>query len=201
MGLGPVIPVIVIDRVADAVPMARALVAGGVRALEVTLRTPVAVEAIAAMCQVEGAVVGAGTLLNAHDVDRACKAGAQFLVSPGLTDSIAQAAKASALPFLPGVTTASEAMHGLDLGIDRFKFFPAETSGGADALKAFAGPFPQLRFCPTGGITYASAPRYLGLANVGCIGGTWLTPKRAVEAGDWAEITNLAKQAAALRSI
>lgn len=199
MALGPVIPVITIERVADAVPLAEALVAGGVRVLEITLRTPVAIDAIAAMRHVEGAVVGAGTALNTRDVDRACKAGARFIVSPGLTDPVANAAKSSGLPFLPGVATAGEIMRGLDLGIDRFKFFPAETSGGADAVMAFAGPFPQIRFCPTGGIAYASATRYLALANVGCIGGSWLTPKRAIDDGDWAQITNLAKQAAALR--
>ena len=199
-GLGPVVPVLVIEREADAVPLARALAAGGVRALEVTLRTPVALAAIRAIAaEVPEASVGAGTVLNARDLDAAAEAGARFIVSPGLTDGLARAAEASRLPFLPGVATAGEIMRGLDLGLTRFKFFPAETSGGAAAAAAFAGPFPQVRFCPTGGIGPANAADYLSLANVACVGGSWLAPKAAARAGDWRRIEGLARAAAALR--
>jgi 2-dehydro-3-deoxyphosphogluconate aldolase/(4S)-4-hydroxy-2-oxoglutarate aldolase len=198
MGQGPFIPVITIERVADAVPLARALVAGGVRVLEVTLRTPVALEAIKEMSQTPGAIVGAGTVLNARDAERAAAAGARFLISPGLTEPLARAAAELRLPCLGGVVTPSDVMRGLDLGLDRFKFFPAENYGGAATLKAFAGPFPQVRFCPTGGITEASAPSYLALPNVACIGGTFVTPKAAIDAGDWAGITELARRASAL---
>jgi 2-dehydro-3-deoxyphosphogluconate aldolase / (4S)-4-hydroxy-2-oxoglutarate aldolase len=200
MAIGPVIPVITITRIEDAVPLARALIAGGIRALEVTLRTPVALDAVAAMRGVAGAIIGAGTVLNAQDAARAAGAGAQFIVSPGLTEGLAKAVKGLGLPFLPGIATPADIMRGLDLGLDRFKFFPAEVYGGANGLKAFAGPFPQIRFCPTGGVTPATAPDYLALPNVGCVGGTWLTPKSAMEAGDWAKITALAAQASALRS-
>jgi 2-dehydro-3-deoxyphosphogluconate aldolase / (4S)-4-hydroxy-2-oxoglutarate aldolase len=200
MGIGPVIPVITIARIEDAAPLASALTAGGIRALEVTLRTPAALDAIAAMRRVEGAIVGAGTVLDARDAERAAEAGAQFIVSPGLTEGLAKAVKRLALPFLPGIATPADIMRGLDLGLDRFKFFPAEVYGGANGLKAFAGPFPQIRFCPTGGVTQATAPDYLALPNVGCVGGTWLTPKSAIEAGDWAQITALASQASGLRA-
>lgn len=199
MGQGPFIPVITIERVADAALLARALVAGGVRVLEVTLRTPVALEAIKEMSQVPGAIVGAGTVLNARDAERAAAAGARFLISPGLTEPLARAAAELSLPYLGGVVTPGDLMRGLDLGLDRFKFFPAENYGGAGTLKAFAGPFPQVRFCPTGGITEASAPSYLALPNVACVGGTFATPKAAIEAGDWASITALARRASALR--
>jgi 2-dehydro-3-deoxyphosphogluconate aldolase/(4S)-4-hydroxy-2-oxoglutarate aldolase len=198
MGQGPFVPVITIERVADAVPLARALVAGGVRVLEVTLRTAAGLEAIKEMSQVEGAIVGAGTVLNARDAERAAAAGARFLISPGLTEPLARAAAELGLPYLGGVATPGDVMRGLDLGLDRLKFFPAETYGGTATLKAFAGPFPQVRFCPTGGITEASAPSYLALPNVACIGGTFVTPKAAVDAGDWASITELARRAAAL---
>jgi 2-dehydro-3-deoxyphosphogluconate aldolase/(4S)-4-hydroxy-2-oxoglutarate aldolase len=199
MGLGPVIPVITIARAEDAVPLATALIAGGIRVFEVTLRTPPALEAITAMRGVEGAVVGAGTVLNAGDAERSVRAGAQFIVSPGLTENLAVAVKALALPFLPGIAVPADIMRGLDLGLDRFKFFPAEIYGGAKALKSFAGPFPQIRFCPTGGVTQANAADFLALPNVGCVGGTWLTPQSAIDAGDWAQITALAAQASALR--
>ena len=198
MGQGPFIPVITLERVADAVPLACALVAGGVRVLEVTLRTPVALEAIQEMSHVQGAIVGAGTVLNARDAERAAAAGARFLISPGLTEPLARAAAELRLPYLGGVATPGDVMRGLDLGLERFKFFPAETYGGAATLKAFAGPFPQVRFCPTGGITEASAPSYLALPNVACVGGTFVTPKAAVETGDWASITELARRAAGL---
>jgi 2-dehydro-3-deoxyphosphogluconate aldolase/(4S)-4-hydroxy-2-oxoglutarate aldolase len=198
MGQGPFVPVITIERVADAVPLARALVAGGVRVLEVTLRTPAGLEAIKEISQVDGAIVGAGTVLNARDAERAAAAGARFLISPGLTEPLARAAAVLGLPYLGGVATPSDVMRGLDLGLDRMKFFPAETYGGTATLKAFAGPFPQVRFCPTGGITEASAPSYLALPNVACIGGTFVTPKPAVDAGDWASITELARRASAL---
>jgi 2-dehydro-3-deoxyphosphogluconate aldolase/(4S)-4-hydroxy-2-oxoglutarate aldolase len=200
MSTGPVIPVLTIDRLQDAVPLARALVDGGLRPLEITLRTACALEAIAAIArEVPGAIVGAGTVLNAADFDRAIQAGARFIVSPGLTDPLIAAARASDIPFLPGVVTAGEVMRGLDAGLTRFKFFPAESSGGAAALKALNGPFAACRFCPTGGISAASAPDYLALPNVACVGGAWVAPTDAVKAGDWARITMLASAASALR--
>lgn len=198
MGQGPFIPVITLERVADAVPLASALVAGGVRVLEVTLRTPAALESITEMSRVPGAIVGAGTVLNARDAERAAAAGARFLISPGLTEPLARAAAELRLPYLGGVATPGDIMRGLDMGLDRFKFFPAETYGGAATLKAFAGPFPQVRFCPTGGITEASAPSYLALPNVACVGGTFVTPKAAIDAGAWTSITELARRASTL---
>ncbi len=163
MALAPVIPVIVIDRVEDAVPMAEALVAGGLPVLEVTLRPPAALAAIAAMKAVPGAVVGAGTVLDPAMLAGAIHAGAEFIVSPGLTDNLGKAAVASGIPFLPGTANAGDIMRGMDLGLSHFKFFPAATSGGIPALKALAGPFGQARFCPTGGITAATAPEWLAL--------------------------------------
>ena len=199
MGLAPVIPVLTIARLEDAVPLARALVAGGLRALEVTLRTPAAIGAIEAIAaEVPDAVVGAGTVLNASDWARAETAGARFIVSPGLTDPLIAAAADSAVAFLPGIVTAGELMRGLDAGLTHFKFFPAETSGGAPALKALYGPFADVRFCPTGGISAKSAPDYLSLPNVLCVGGAWVAPADAIEAGDWARITALASAAAKL---
>lgn len=196
-----VIPVIVIDRIEHAVPLGRALVAGGLTVLEVTLRTSVALEAIRLMAhEVEGAVVGAGTVLNAADADRARTAGSEFLVSPGLTPQLASACQALDVALLPGVSTAGEIMGGLELGLNRFKFFPAENVGGAPALKALAGPFGGVKFCPTGGISLASAPSYLSLPNVLCVGGAWVAPKDKMEAGDWAGITELARQAKALKA-
>ena len=199
MNAGPVIAVLVVERAEDAVPLARTLVAGGVTALEVTLRTPAALDAIARIAaEVENALVGAGTVLRPADARAAKAAGAGFAVSPGLIGDLAVAARDEGLPLLPGVTTASEIMAGLDLGLSRFKFFPAETSGGAAAVKAFSGPFPAIRFCPTGGITPANAPDYLALPNVACVGGSWLAPAEAVRAGDWGRIERLAHEAAAL---
>jgi 2-dehydro-3-deoxyphosphogluconate aldolase/(4S)-4-hydroxy-2-oxoglutarate aldolase len=199
MALAPVIPVIVIDRDADAVPLARALVAGGLKALEVTLRTPAAINAIRAMSDVQGAVVGAGTVLNAADVDRAADAGAQFLVSPGLTPGVVQAAQARGIPLLPGTANSSDLMRGLEMGLTHFKFFPAQQAGGAAMLKAFAGPFPHLKFCPTGGVTPENAADYLSLPNVLCVGGSWMAPSSWVADGRWAEIEDAARRAAALR--
>ena len=199
MTTGPVIPVLTIERLQDAVPLARALVEGGLRPLEVTLRTACALEAIALIArEVPDAIVGAGTVLNATDFGRAVAAGARFVVSPGLTDPLIAAARASGVAFLPGVVTAGEVMRGLDAGLDRFKFFPAGTSGGPGALKALYGPLAQCRFCPTGGVTAASAPAWLALPNVLCVGGAWVAPADAVAAGDWAVITALARAAAAL---
>ena len=198
MRLAPVIPVIVIDRVEDAVPMAEALVAGGLTVLEVTLRTPAALDAIAAMKSVKGAVVGAGTVLDPAMLTGAIHAGAEFIVSPGLTDTLGKAAVASGIPFLPGIANAGDIMRGMDLGLDRFKFFPAATSGDIPALKALAGPFGQARFCPTGGISLATAPDWLALEAVLCVGGSWVAPKDAMAKGDWAAITRLAREAAAL---
>lgn len=179
MRTSPVIPVLVIEDVAHAEPVARALVAGGLKVLEVTLRTACALDAIAAMKRVPGTIVGAGTVLNPQDLAAAISAGSEFIVSPGLTDTLGKAAVASGIPFLPGVANAGDIMRGLDLGLSEFKFFPAETSGGRPALKALAGPFGQVRFCPTGGITLASAPEWLALEPVLCVGGSWMVPKGA----------------------
>jgi len=195
MELAPVIPVLVIENVADAAPIAQALVAGGLRALEVTLRTPAALEAIAEMAKVPGAVVGAGTVLNPAQLDDALKAGAQFIVSPGLTEPLGKAAIASGTAFLPGTATAGDIMRGMDMGLSRFKFFPAETSGGIAALKALAAPFHQARFCPTGGIKFETAGNWLAEPAVKCVGGSWLVPKGPVNA---ARIEELAKAAHAL---
>ncbi|MDH0866658.1 bifunctional 4-hydroxy-2-oxoglutarate aldolase/2-dehydro-3-deoxy-phosphogluconate aldolase [Mitsuaria sp. GD03876] len=197
---GPVIPVIVIDRVEHAVPLARALVAGGVKVLEVTLRTPAALEAIAAIAkEVPEAIVGAGTLRVAADATAAKKAGARFAVSPGFTHELAGACEAQFLPLLPGVSTASEVMMAADAGYTFLKLFPATAVGGVNLLKSLAGPFADVSFCPTGGITVQTAPDFLKLPNVKVCGGSWLTPADAVNAGDWARITQLAKEASALR--
>ena len=194
MRTAPVIPVLVIDDAHHARELAEALVAGGLRVLEVTLRTPAAIDAIRRMNLVPGAIVGAGTVVNEAQLDEARNAGAEFIVSPGLTDNLGHAAIASGLPFLPGVATAGEIMRGLDLGLTHFKFFPAETSGGIKALKALAAPFGQCKFCPTGGITAASAPDWLALDPVLCVGGSWIVPKGA----DLATVEALAREAAAL---
>lgn len=197
--LSPVIPVLTIDNAETAVPLARALLAGGLRVLEVTLRTESALAAISAIArEIPEAVVGAGTVLNADDYKRACDTGVRFIVSPGLTDQIRDVARKHTVPLLPGVVTASEIMRGLDAGLSHFKFFPAESSGGAAAVKAFAGPFAQVRFCPTGGITPDNARDYLALKNVSCVGGTWLAPKHLVDNKNWTAITELASNAAAL---
>jgi 2-dehydro-3-deoxyphosphogluconate aldolase/(4S)-4-hydroxy-2-oxoglutarate aldolase len=198
--MAPVIPVLTVEDAARAAPLARALVAGGLPVIEVTLRTPAALAAIAAMAEVEGAVVGAGTLLGPADVAAAAAAGARFGVSPGATPGLLEAVAAAGLPFLPGAATASEVMALLDRGHRVQKFFPAEVAGGVAALQALAGPLPQVAFCPTGGITPARTPAYLALANVLCVGGSWVAPAAAVRAGDWRRITALAREAALLGS-
>ena len=175
--MAPVIPVLVIDEVAHARPIAEALVEGGQPVLEVTLRTPAALEAISEMAKVEGAVVGAGTVLSERDLDASLKAGARFVVSPGLTETLGKAAVASGIPFLPGIATAGDIMRGLDIGLSRFKFFPAAAAGGLPALKALSSPFPHCRFCPTGGITQENASEWLALDAVLCVGGSWLVPR------------------------
>jgi 2-dehydro-3-deoxyphosphogluconate aldolase / (4S)-4-hydroxy-2-oxoglutarate aldolase len=181
MRLAPVVPVLVIEDAAYARPIAEAFVAGGLRALEVTLRTPAALDAIAAMREVEGAIVGAGTVLSEAQLDAAMAAGAQFIVAPGLTDRLTRTAIEREIAYLPGVANASDIMRGLDLGLAHFKFFPAEASGGVAALKALAAPFSGVRFCPTGGITPATAPDYLALEAVLCVGGSWLVDPRAID--------------------
>ncbi|MBS0253691.1 MAG: bifunctional 4-hydroxy-2-oxoglutarate aldolase/2-dehydro-3-deoxy-phosphogluconate aldolase [Proteobacteria bacterium] len=196
MRMAPVIPVLVIEDVAHAVPVAQALVAGGLPVLEVTLRTPCALDVIRAMKAVPGAVVGAGTVLNPGDLDAAIGAGAEFIVSPGLTEPLGKAAVASGVPFLPGTANAGDVMRGLDLGLNRFKFFPAEASGGLKALAAIAAPFGMARFCPTGGITQDSAPAWLAHDAVLCVGGSWLVGKGAP---DVAVIEARARAASALR--
>lgn len=197
---GPVIPVIVIHRVADAVPLAQALLAGGVRVLEVTLRTPVALQCMREIARaVPEAIVGAGTLRSVADAEAAKDAGCQFGVSPGYRTDIGHACRNMGLPLLPGVATASEVMTAGDDGYTFLKFFPATAAGGVPMLKALAGPFADVAFCPTGGITLQSAPQFLALPNVRVCGGSWLTPQDAVDAGDWARITQLARGAAALR--
>ncbi|WEH42104.1 bifunctional 4-hydroxy-2-oxoglutarate aldolase/2-dehydro-3-deoxy-phosphogluconate aldolase [Streptomyces sp. NBC_01218] len=198
--LAPVLPVVVVEDAADAVPLARALVAGGLPAIEVTLRTPAALDAIAAVArEVPRAVVGAGTVISAANVADAVAAGARFLVSPGWTDTLLAAMRASGVAFLPGVSSASEVVALLERGVTDMKFFPAEAAGGTAHLAALASPLPQARFCPTGGISAASAPRYLALPNVGCVGGSWMVPADAVAAKDWARVERLAAGAAALR--
>ena len=194
MRAAPVIPVLVIDDAHHARELAEALVAGGLRVLEVTLRTPAAFDAIRRMNLVPGAIVGAGTVVNEAQFDEACAAGAEFIVSPGLTEPLARVANRTGVPFLPGVATATEIMHGLDLGLDHFKFFPAEASGGLPALKALAAPFGQVRFCPTGGISAERAGEWLAHPSVLCVGGSWIVPKGA----GMAEVNALARQAATL---
>jgi 2-dehydro-3-deoxyphosphogluconate aldolase / (4S)-4-hydroxy-2-oxoglutarate aldolase len=202
MRLAPVIPVVIIDDARHAVPMARALVAGGVPAIEVTLRTPAALDAIRAIAaEVEGAVVGVGTVLTAKDLHAAEQAGARFAVSPGVSPHLLAAAEDSALPLLPGVATASEAMSMLERGYRHLKFFPAVPAGGTKLLGAWASPLPQLRFCPTGGIALTTAPDFLALPNVLCVGGSWLTPKDKLQSGDWNGIEQLAREAALLRGV
>ncbi|NNC59485.1 MAG: bifunctional 4-hydroxy-2-oxoglutarate aldolase/2-dehydro-3-deoxy-phosphogluconate aldolase [Erythrobacter sp.] len=178
MRTAPVIPVIVIDNLEDAVPLAEALVEGGLRVLEVTLRTPVALDAIRAMKKVDGAIVGAGTVTNQQDLAAALEAGSEFIVSPGLTETLGRAAARENVPFLPGIANAGDIMRGLDLGLTHFKFFPAMAAGGLPALKALAAPFGQCRFCPTGGITEATAPEWLAFDPVLCVGGSWVAPRK-----------------------
>ncbi len=198
MRTAPVIPVLVIEDAAHAAPIAAALVAGGLPVLEVTLRTAAALEVIREMKQVPGAIVGAGTVLNPHALDDALKAGAEFIVSPGLTEPLAKAAIAANVAFLPGIATSSDLMRGLDLGLDRFKFFPAEAAGGLAALKALAGPFGAIRFCPTGGIRADTAAQWLAHPAVLCVGGSWILP-----AGerDMAAVTARARDAATLGKV
>jgi 2-dehydro-3-deoxyphosphogluconate aldolase/(4S)-4-hydroxy-2-oxoglutarate aldolase len=197
---GPVIPVIVIDRIADAVPLARALVAGGVKVLEVTLRTPAALDCIRAMAaEVPEAIVGAGTVRSVADAEAALAAGCRFAVSPGYTPEVGRACRAIGLPLLPGVATASEVMTANADGYHFLKLFPATAVGGRNLLKAFASPFHDVAFCPTGGITPETAPQFLALPNVKVCGGSWLTPADAVKSGDWTRITKLAAEAQALR--
>ncbi|KIC43784.1 keto-deoxy-phosphogluconate aldolase [Ruegeria sp. ANG-S4] len=196
--LAPIVPVLVVDDVAHARPLAQALVAGGLPALEVTLRTPAALDVIRAMSEVPGGVVGAGTLITPEDVRAAKEAGAQFGVSPGATDTLIAACEAEGLPLLPGAATATEAMALLEKGYDMLKFFPAEASGGAPSLKAIGAPLPQISFCPTGGVSPSNARDYLSLSNVICAGGSWVAPKAMVQSGDWAGIESLAREAANL---
>ncbi|MEU2237013.1 bifunctional 4-hydroxy-2-oxoglutarate aldolase/2-dehydro-3-deoxy-phosphogluconate aldolase [Streptomyces vietnamensis] len=192
-----VVPVVVIEDAADAVPLARALVAGGLPLIEVTLRTPAALDAVRAIAaEVPEAVVGAGTVVSAAGVADAVGAGARFLVSPGWTERLLGAMRDSGVPFLPGVSTASEVVALLEHGVRDMKFFPAEAAGGIPYLKSLAGPLPRARFCPTGGISPASAPGYLALPNVGCVGGTWMLPPDALAARDWARVESLARGAA-----
>jgi 2-dehydro-3-deoxyphosphogluconate aldolase / (4S)-4-hydroxy-2-oxoglutarate aldolase len=195
MRTAPVIPVIVIDRAQDAVPMAEALVAGGLRVLEVTLRTPAALDAIRAMKSVSGAIVGAGTVLNPAMLAEAEAAGAEFIVSPGLTEPLGRAALASGIPFLPGTANAGDIMRGMDMGLSRFKFFSAMAAGGLPALKALAAPFGDARFCPTGGISLTTAPEWLAHPSVLCVGGSWVVPAGPL---DPAAVEALAREAAGL---
>jgi 2-dehydro-3-deoxyphosphogluconate aldolase / (4S)-4-hydroxy-2-oxoglutarate aldolase len=201
MRAGPVIPVIVIEHVAQAVPLARALVAGGVHVLEVTLRTPMALAAVRAIVdEVPEATVGVGSLTRPEDMTEALAAGARFGVSPGLTPLLIEAARGSGLPLLPGVMTPSDIIAARLAGFHELKLFPASQAGGIGMLRALAGPFPDVVFCPTGGITAETAPEFLALPNVACVGGSWLTPQAALAAADWQAITALAKQASALSS-
>jgi len=200
LAAGPVMPVVVIDDPAKAVPMARALVAGGIRAIEITLRTPRALEAVRAIAaEVPEAIPGVGTVLNAADLAAAADAGARFAISPGATPALLAAAQATALPYIPAVATASELMAAMEAGCSVCKFFPAAQAGGVEALKALFGPFPAARFCPTGGIDAASAPAYLALPNVVCVGGSWIVPRAALDGGDFATIERLARAASGLK--
>ncbi|MDI6407843.1 bifunctional 4-hydroxy-2-oxoglutarate aldolase/2-dehydro-3-deoxy-phosphogluconate aldolase [Streptomyces albus] len=201
LDLAPVLPVVVLHDAEDAVPLARALVAGGLPAIEVTLRTPAAPAAIRAIADaVPEAVVGAGTVLSGDDVRTAVEAGARFLVSPGWTDTLLEAMRASGVPYLPGVSTASEVVALLERGVHEMKFFPAEAAGGTAYLKSLASPLPRARFCPTGGVSAANAASYLALPNVACVGGTWMLPADALAAKDWDRIRALAAEASRVRS-
>lgn len=201
LDLAPVLPVVVVEDAADAVPLARALVAGGLPAIEVTLRTPAALDAIRAIAgAVPEAVVGAGTVITPEQVGEAVAAGARFLVSPGWTDVLLEAMRASGVPYLPGVSTVSEVVALLERGVREMKFFPAQAAGGTAYLRSLAGPLPQARFCPTGGVGPDTAPDYLALPNVSCVGGSWMLPADAVAARDWARIEGLARQASELRA-
>lgn len=198
--IAPVVPVMVVERIEDAVPLAQALYNGGLKVLEITLRTPCALDAISAMVEAlpEDAVIGAGTIITPDDLEKAVKAGSKFLVSPGTTPALIEAAKSSSVPLLPGVATPTEAMNLFVQGFSSLKFFPAEAAGGVAMLKSIGGPLPQITFCPTGGIDLAKAPSYLALPNVACVGGTWMAPKELMKAGRWDEIERLAREAASL---
>lgn len=197
MQTAPVIPVLVVDDADEAVALAEALVAGGLRVLEVTLRTPAALDAIRAMRDVDGAIVGAGTVTSPDELNAAIDAGSKFIVSPGLTERLGAAAIDAGVPFLPGIATAGDIMHGLDLGLTHFKFFPAMAAGGLPALKALAAPFGECRFCPTGGITEETAGAWLAFEPVLCVGGSWIAPHGST---DYAAIETAARKAAAMRS-
>lgn len=198
--VAPVIPVMVVERIEDAVPLAKALYNGGLKVLEITLRTPCALDAITAMVEAlpADAVIGAGTIITPEDLEKAVKAGSTFLVSPGTTPALIEAAKSCSIPLLPGVATPTEAMNLYVQGFTYLKFFPAEAAGGVSMLKSIGGPLPQITFCPTGGIDLAKAPTYLALPNVQCVGGTWMAPKELMKAGRWDEIERLAREAASL---
>lgn len=200
MTTSPVMPVMVINHLEHAVPLAKALVEGGLKVLEITLRTPVALDAIRLIkAEVPGAIVGAGTIINVQTLHHAIDAGAEFIVSPGVTDNLLDAALETSVPLLPGVITPSEVMRLLDKGITSMKFFPAEAAGGIPMLKSIAGPLPQVTFCPTGGVNPKNAPEYLALNNVACVGGSWMAPADLVDAGNWTEITRRAAEAARLK--
>lgn len=202
MTTSPVMPVMVINQLDQAVPLAKALVEGGLKVLEITLRTSVALDAIRKIkAEVPDAIVGAGTIINTATLQQAIEAGAEFIVSPGVTDELIEAALKTGVPILPGVATSSEVMKLLQLGITAMKFFPAEAAGGIPMLKSFAGPLPQVSFCPTGGVNPKNAPDYLALKNVACVGGSWMAPAELVDAGDWDEIRRRAAEAAALKTI
>ncbi|MFZ9611150.1 MAG: bifunctional 4-hydroxy-2-oxoglutarate aldolase/2-dehydro-3-deoxy-phosphogluconate aldolase [Methylococcales bacterium] len=196
LNAGPVMPVMVIQNLDDAVPLAKALVAGGIKVLEITLRTPIALDAIRLISQeVKEAIVGAGTITTPEQLKAAEDAGAVFAISPGLTPSLLTAAKAGSIALIPGIASLSELMLGMEYGLDHFKFFPAEAAGGIPMLKSIAGPIPQVTFCPTGGISPENYNAYLKLSNVACVGGSWLVPADAVKSKNWSKVTELAKQA------
>lgn len=196
LNMGPVVPVMVIEKLSHAVPLAKALVAGGIRVLEITLRTAAALDAIRAICrEVPQAVVGAGTVVTPHDLRAVEEAGAVFAISPGLTPELLDAANRGAIALIPGISTISELMTGMARGFEHFKFFPAEAAGGISYLKSIAGPFPHITFCPTGGISVDNYRKYLDLKNVACVGGSWVAPADAIEQEDWARITTLASDA------
>ncbi|PPC91930.1 MAG: keto-deoxy-phosphogluconate aldolase [Methylobacter sp.] len=201
MYTSPVIPVMVINKLEHAVPLARALVEGGLKVLEITMRTPIALEAIKAIkANVPGAIVGAGTVISLETLQQALDVGSEFLVSPGVTETLIDAVLDSGVPILPGVITPSEAMRLMEKGITEMKFFPAEAAGGVPMLKSFAGPLPQITFCPTGGVNPKNALEYLSLKNVACVGGSWMAPAELVDAEDWDEIKRRATEAAGLSS-